>query len=202
MPGYLYRMKAVIELYVSLMPMILAGIANMLWVRVGPRGLRVPLDGGYRWRDGRPIFGPHKTWLGVVGYLGLGLIFTVLWGLINARLPALARHNLFYVGRANTVGFNAVIGLLLGLAYSLFELPNSFLKRRIGIDSGGDARGPRRLIFATLDQADSVIGCVLVLALFYPLGLGRILLYIAIGAATHLVLNALLYLVGLRSSPL
>ena len=35
----------------------------------------------------------------------------------------------------------SVVALLLGLGYSLFELPNSFLKRRLGIEEGKTAKG-------------------------------------------------------------
>ena len=46
-----------------------------------------------------------------------------------------------YATRENTIGYNGIMGLLLGFAYAVFELPNSFIKRRVGITPGKTAEG-------------------------------------------------------------
>ncbi len=194
--------QRVLSWYISLMPILLTGIINMLWVKKGPDALRKALDGERNWRDGRRIFGDNKTWLGFIGYILWAIVLATVWGAIAPVNPGLEQLNLFYVYHENTVAFNLLIGFLLGLAYALFELPNSFLKRRLDISPGKPARGLLKIFFILLDQADSIIGCVLVLALFYPLSLPEALLIILLGAATHIVLNLLLYLVGLRRNPL
>ena len=48
----------------------------------------------------------------------------------------------------------ALLGLLVGTATMLAELPNSFLKRRMGIAPGAQAGGIRGVAFHVLDQID------------------------------------------------
>ena len=42
--------------------------------------------------------------------------------------------------------YNLLIGALLGLFYALFELPNSFLKRRLDIKPGKTIKGKKILV--------------------------------------------------------
>ena len=46
-----------------------------------------------------------------------------------------------YATRENTIGYNGIMGLSLGFVYAVFELPNSFIKRRVGITPGKTAEG-------------------------------------------------------------
>mgnify|MGYP001393277506 CR=1 FL=1 len=92
-------------------------------------------------------------------------------------------------------------GVLLGFGYALFELPNSFLKRRLDITPGKTISGGWKAFFIFLDQADSIFGCALVVWLFYDLGIGLYLLYVLIGALTHIIVNMLLYVCKLRKNP-
>lgn len=191
-------MDAIISLYISLMPAILAGVATSAFCKSGLiDSLRLPMDGGRTLRDGRRIFGEHKTWKGFFGYIVFNAALGVLWGWV-CKSQALSARNLFYALHENSALFNLRIGILEGLAYALFELPNSFMKRRLGIAPGKAPDGFLRGFFIFLDQADSVFGCVLVLCLFYPLSAGMYILYVMLGALTHIVFNMLLYALGVR----
>lgn len=174
----------------------------MVWVRIGPNALRLPLDHGRNFRDGRRVFGENKTYLGLVGYIGISMIFSLLWGLLSSKNLSLASKNYFYEYHKNTIPYNLLIGALLGFAYAIFELPNSFMKRRLGIGAGKSDDGPLKYLFVFIDQADSLIGIALVVWMFYPLGWLRFLTMIFLGAATHLLINALLYIFRLRKSPI
>lgn len=187
-------------MYVTLAPTILAGIFNMIWCKLDVlRFTKVPVDGGRNFTDGRRIFGDNKTWKGIIGYVGLNLIFAVAWGEV-CRAAGLENWNFFYVEHVNSPAYNVLVGILLGLAYSLFELPNSFLKRRLDITPGKTVSGVRKFFFVFLDQADSVFGCALVVWLFYDLGIGRYLLFVLVGAGTHILLNMMLYFMKLRKN--
>jgi hypothetical protein len=70
-----------------------------------------PLDGGRRWRDGRPLFGPTKTWRG----LGSALILT----------PPVAA----------LLGHGWVTGLMVASGAMAGDLLVSFFKRRRGLAS-------------------------------------------------------------------
>ena len=96
--------------------------------------------------------------------------------------------------------FNLLVGVLLGLGYSLLELPNSFIKRRLDIKPGKTLTGFTKVFFIFLDQADSLFGVALVVWIFYPLGILLYLAFIIVGAATHLLLNMMLYFMKLRKN--
>ncbi|MEW6692263.1 MAG: CDP-archaeol synthase [Pseudomonadota bacterium] len=68
-----------------------------------------PLDGGRHFLDGRPLFGPRKTWRGLIAAL-LGAA---------AMAPAL--------------GLGAITGMLLALFSMLGDLGSSFVKRRLAL---------------------------------------------------------------------
>lgn len=194
--------KIILMMYVTLIPVILSGVANMAWCKSisSDKDKEMHLiDKGKNFFDGKRIFGDNKTWEGVIGYIMFNTVFTVLWGLLCGA-AGFEHLDFFYASHKNTVLYNLLIGVLLGIAYALFELPNSFLKRRLGITPGKTISGPLKAFFVFLDQADSLFGCVLVVWCFYDLGLPLYLLYVLIGAATHIIINMLLYFAGLRKN--
>lgn len=161
---------------------------------------QAPMDGGRNWRDGNRLFGANKTWRGAMGMVLCSVIAMVLWGLVGRIFPYLERHNHFYVLHQNTVLFNLFVGSLLGIAYILFELPNSFIKRRLHIAPGKAAYVTSPWKHMWLDQMDSLFGCAIVLWFFYPLGIGLYLGYVFLGAATHLLINVILVKIGWKKS--
>ncbi|MFA5658618.1 MAG: CDP-archaeol synthase [Oscillospiraceae bacterium] len=188
-------------MYITLLPAILAGILNMIWCRLPVlTTINVPIDFRKNFSDGKRIFGDNKTWRGFVGMMLLGCICAVLWGFLCDTNEHLTAHNYFYARYDNTFSYNIIIGLLIGLSYALFELPNSFIKRRLNIVPGKTHSGILKIFFIFFDQADSLFGCVLIICIFYPMTLWFYMLYVFIGAATHIVINTLLYFCGLRKN--
>ena len=191
----------IVKMYITLLPAIIAGILVMVWCKTGlMKSAMKPMDMGKNFRDGKRIFGDNKTWKGFIGYLIFDTISTVIWGIV-CHSSGIDHLNYFYINHENTFLFNLMVGFLLGLGYALFELPNSFLKRRLDITPGKTISGAWRIFFIFLDQADSIFGCALVVWLFYDLGIGLYLLYVLVGALTHIIMNVLLYLCRLRKNP-
>ena len=143
-----------------------------------------PLDGG------TGLFGANKTWRGALvmttGVVAAALLLS-LWDGWWSELPGDVRD-------AGPLG----LGLLLGAGTVLGELPNSFVKRRLGIEPGG--RGG--LLLAIWDQADFVPVIVLLLLPVWAMPLGSALLAFAVVTAIHLVLNVVGYAIGARTSPI
>ncbi len=194
-------MEVIIFMFITLMPAILAGIATMIWCKLSIlKFLNKPIDGGKYLRDGKRIFGDNKTWKGLCGYIVINILFFLLWGFLSQRSEYLQLHNYFYIDYKNTPSYNLLLGVLSGLGYSLFELPNSFLKRRLDIRPGKTISGGWKVFFVFLDQADSVFGCALVVWLFYDIGLLTYIEFILVGAVTHIILNMLLYFLHLRKN--
>lgn len=193
-------LKTVLMMYVTTAPAILSGIMVMVWCKLPIlKALSMPMDFGKNFADGKRIFGDNKTWKGLLGYLLFNTLFSVLWGLL-CKNQAVGSLNYFYQLHENNLPFNLLVGVLMGFGYALFELPNSFLKRRLDITPGKTLKGFMKVFFIFLDQADSVFGCALVVWLFYPLGILKYLLFVVIGAVTHIVFNMLLYFAKLRKN--
>lgn len=189
----------ILKMYMTLLGPIIAGIVNSIFCKLNIlSSLKKPLDFNKK-INGKRIFGDNKTWKGLIGYIILNIIFMVLVGLIYKSCK-IEELNFFYINHNNTILYNILVGFLLGLFYALFELPNSFMKRRLDISPGKTVTGPKKIFFIFLDQADSIIGIVLVVWMFYPLGIKVFLLYILIGAITHLLINMLLYVLHLRKN--
>ena len=195
-------MEWLAQMYITLCPVILAGVLNMVWCKLKfCNFLKKPIDFGKNFFDGKRIFGDNKTFKGFIGMIISGIIFTVLWGIISKNSEILTSYNYFYQNRDNTLPYNLLVGALIGFAYALFELPNSFIKRRLNITPGkNDIRGFKKVFFIFFDQADSIFGCVLVVCIFHPMPLWYYLLYVLVGALTHIIFNMLLYFCHLRKN--
>ena len=195
-------MERLAEMYITLLPIILAGVMNMVWCKIKVCGfLKKPIDFGKDFRDGRRIFGDNKTFKGFIGMILLGIIFSLLWGIISENNAFIYEHNYFYRNYDSSPVYNILTGALSGLAYALFELPNSFIKRRLDITPGkNDVKGFKKVFFIFFDQADSVFGCVLVVCIFCPLPIWYYFVYVIVGALTHIVFNMLLYFCHLRKN--
>jgi len=190
----------ILKMYVTLLVPIIAGIINSIFCKTNALSfLKKPMDFNKNWKDGKRIFGDHKTWKGFFGYIVLNIIISLIFSYIY-KVTKTENLNFFYINHDNTFLYNLLIGFLLGLFYALFELPNSFLKRRLDIKEGKTIKGKKKILFILLDQADSVFGVALVVWMFYPIGLCIYLLYIVIGTVTHLLINMLLYFLHLRKN--
>lgn len=185
-----------LKMYVTMVPVILAGILNMLFVRTPVYSrLKRPIDAGRVLGDGRRLFGDNKTWAGFFGMILAGALAQLLWGRVCLAMPELCY---IYSIHENTPLFNLAAGGAMGLAYMVFELPNSFVKRRLDIPCGKTAQGVKGAVFFVVDQVDSLFGVGLVFAALYPMPLWQYFLYILLGAVTHIAVNSLLYRTKIR----
>lgn len=164
------------------LPLIVSGSLHMVVVRrdLLP-SLKIPL-----WRAG---FGANKTLRGFVVMPVLTLL-----GLALTRL--VARPELFSFDAVNAWW----LGTLLGLSYVLFELPNSFLKRRMGIPPGKQAERNRALFFL-LDHLDSSTGCAIAYALLLRPPFPVLLAFWLLAPGIHIAVNLMLFALRLRKEP-
>lgn len=109
---------------------------------------KVPIDGGKK-LGGKRVFGDSKTWRGVaIAVVGCVATVTLQKHLLADAARAVA---LVDYARVSPLLFGAV----LGTSAMAGELPNSFLKRRLGIEPGRTARRPLlRATFWLWDQVD------------------------------------------------
>lgn len=185
-------------MYITMLPVILAGVLNMLFVRTPFfAGIKRPIDNGRILRDGKRLFGDNKTVAGFIGMTAAGAVSQLLWGFACLNFPDKCY---IYYRFGNTPLFNLAAGAAMGFAYALFELPNSFIKRRLDIPCGKTVGGVRGKVFFLVDQVDSLFGVAAVFALLYPMPVWQYFLYIALGALTHIAVNSLLYALKIRKN--
>ncbi len=149
-------MTLVLQLLWLALPLILSGCVHLLVMRRDwwPQLRRAPLDFGATWR-GRRLFGANKTWRGAVVTIGCTSAFAGLLGWVNAS----ALHLPAAVPYAELHPF--LWGALLGCGYIVGELPNSFIKRQLGIAPGAMGSGTVGRIFWLVDQLDSLAGMLM-----------------------------------------
>jgi CDP-diacylglycerol--serine O-phosphatidyltransferase len=129
----------------------------------------------------RSLFGATKTWRG----------FHFL-PIVNALAVAILSYS-------SPVGESLLLGSVLGLVYMLFELPNSFLKRRLGIASGGMAVR-NRYLFLLLDKTDSAFGVSLAYYFLAGISLLQAGLLFTISSAAHILFSLLLVSLNVKKS--
>jgi len=92
-----------------------------------------PIDGGRKFTDGRPIFGPGKTIRGFLVGLSAGTVFGLLQGTVAGPILSYSLR-----------GFLLALGALGG------DLLGSFIKRRMNLARGAAAPGLDQLGFVVL----------------------------------------------------
>ena len=158
--------------------------------------LRIRLDRGATFR-GRELFGANKTLRGPVA-IGLGA--ALVMGLQATLLHGWAsRAGLELFDYATVNGW--LLGFALGFGAMCAELPNSFVKRQLGIGAGAAGTGWRKWLFYFVDQVDLLLGAWLVLALVAPVKLEWVALSLALVVVVHQLLTTVTYKLGMRASP-
>lgn len=174
-----------VRILVILLPLIAAGVVQGFVIKRNPwPALAVPLDGGRKWR-GRPILGPNKT---VRGVLVMVTATAVASAGVFSLIPPAPVPPYGWVG----------VGILLGLGYTLAELPNSFVKRRLGIAAGGASKRGARVQYLA-DQGDSVLGVVLVVAFVFEFSARALAALVLAGFVVHVLFDLGLHATGVKS---
>jgi CDP-diacylglycerol--serine O-phosphatidyltransferase len=172
------------DIWLLSFPVIFGGVTHMLVVRRDWfRAIKCPIH--------ERTFGASKTWR---GFVFVPIATAIGTGLASAQQCVLVVNGA--QGPFESVNW-LLLGILLGLAYMLAELPNSWIKRRMGVPPGLRPSHYSKL-FLIVDHSDSVLGCVLVYALLTPVDLASILAACLCGPLLHLAVNAALVRAGLR----
>lgn len=188
----------ILNMYITMLPVILGGILNMIFVKTRLyKENKKPIDNYMVLKDGNRLFGDNKTWIGFFSMIVSCVITQLAWGLLSNRVGMNHRNEL-YLHNENTIYFNVLLGALFGFAYMMFELPNSFIKRRIGIKEGRTYKGIIGSIFFVIDQVDSLFGVILVLYFFSDINQREYLGYILLGGITHITVNLILFKLKVR----
>ena len=140
-----YNRGVGINKIITVMPIIFAGILNMLFTKTKFYNKhKRPID-NRRSINNKRILGDNKTWIGFGSMVIISGFTHVIWGYI-LRLLNLESKSDYYVKHDNRITYNLIVGLSNGFIYMISELPNSFIKRRLDIDSGKRANGIKSVL--------------------------------------------------------
>lgn len=175
------------------------GVVHVWWLRWATADLLMrPLDFGLTFR-GRRVFGDNKRLRGV-------LLMPVVAALAFAGLGAMRQDlpDLLSLGMWELSGGRyALLGAAAGCAFMLAELPNSFLKRQLGVAPGGSPdRGWARLICPLLDRVDSSLGVLIVVSLLVPTSAAAWAWVLLLGPLLHALFSASLWWLGVKDRAL
>lgn len=176
----------VLNFFYLIAPILIAGLVHhFVVIRYNLFGfLKVPIDLGVNFGNKR-LFGDSKTLRGFVIMSLTAGIFMYFTSLLLS--PEKIDLNPF------------ILGFLLGLGYSLGELPTSFIKRQFSLEPGRQEKGIKGFLFYVLEQVDSIIGALVIGVLLLPLEIFELVILFTIGAFLHLVLDLLLHFKGYKS---
>ncbi|PIT84102.1 hypothetical protein COU37_04925 [Candidatus Micrarchaeota archaeon CG10_big_fil_rev_8_21_14_0_10_45_29] len=146
-----------------------------------------PIDAGKKFFDKRPIFGKGKTWLGIAGGMGAGLLVAAL----EAYLLPSTQFDIF----GSKPALYLLAGALLSAGALFGDLAGSFIKRRLAIPSGKPS---------FLDQLTFLFGALL---FAFPFGFGmalegaNLIFLIIITYLIHRGANLAAHFIGIKKVP-
>jgi hypothetical protein len=176
---------------------VLAGCAQVAWL-ASPwsRRFALPLDGGRTFR-GRRIFGANKTARGLIVMVPATAAAFVL----VSQVAGHGRPEAAGLWPLSPLGY-ALLGGWAGLGFMLGELPNSFVKRRLGIDPGARATGTAGAIWQfVFDRVDSGLGMLCALSLAVPTPAYTWALVLFVGWAVHWSFSVVLFFLRVKPRP-
>jgi CDP-2,3-bis-(O-geranylgeranyl)-sn-glycerol synthase len=183
-----------------------------------------PIDGGKNWRDGRRVFGDHKTingfikgplFIGIPLSLGLFFLFMGLWPFI-AIIPELGTemgiyelyndvtyYKYYFIGGDFPIGILVLILRIVLCSYgaAFGDLIGSFLKRRFNISSGQPFWLVDQLDFALMAILFTSIPSLILPSIFRLANVQVILFLIILTPSVSILSNTIAYLLDLKDVP-
>jgi CDP-2,3-bis-(O-geranylgeranyl)-sn-glycerol synthase len=150
------------------------------------RGKR-PIDFGRTFR-GKPVFGPGKTWEGLIAGIILAITVASFQRLVFPFIP----WDLSPV-TLDIVAMSPFLGLVIGLGAMVGDLGGSFIKRRLGLERGKP--------FPLLDQLDFIIGMFVFLSFVITVKWEWVVILFILTPVVHLIANGIAYLLRIKKVP-
>ena len=176
-----------------------AGVFHVLWLNSGlSKPFLRPIDCGHQYL-GKPIFGHNKTFGGLMIMPAATALLFALTCELRPVLPEWLRSGMWN----SSINAYLIVGFLSGLAFMLAELPNSFVKRRLGVAPGQVATSPPlRWLFFVIDRCDSSLGALIVITALMPVTAATWLWVLLLGPAAHALFSIWLHALGIKERKL
>ncbi|WP_407462962.1 CDP-2,3-bis-(O-geranylgeranyl)-sn-glycerol synthase [Methanobrevibacter sp.] len=151
-----------------------------------------PIDGGKNYKDGRRLIGNGVTWKGFMNGTILGTCVGLVLGIIGTYfgdLSALTGGVIDLHVYGSIVG-GLILGFLMAFGALFGDLVGSFIKRRMGLQSGQPA--------PFMDQLDFVLGALVFALLMVRISWSLFIIIILLSLILHLGANTIAYLLGIK----
>ena len=151
-----------------------------------------PIDGGKECRDGRRVIGNGVTWKGFQNGTIIGTLVGVVLGIIGTfygDLSVLTGGILDLHVYGSVLG-GLILGFLMAFGALLGDAVGSFIKRRLGLQSGQPA--------PFMDQLDFVIGALVFSLLVVKISWNLFFIIVVLSLVLHLGSNIVAYLLGIK----
>lgn len=178
-----YLILLILQSLYFMLPAYFANMAPDIFKKVNL--LLFPVDFNKTWK-GKPIFGSHKTWG--------GLLYACLAGILTFLLQRyLFKFDFF--NQLSIIDYSSTslfLGFLLGFGAIFGDLIESFLKRRASIEPGKP--------WIPFDQLDFVLGALLFSLIATILPWRYYLIILIISPILHVIFDHLGYYLKIRKS--
>ena len=176
-----------------LLAFVLAGTAQTAWFASPASGLFMqPIDGGLTFR-GRRVFGDNKTLRGFVVMVPAAAAAFAILAMLAGDPAMLGLWPL-------TLRQYLIAGAAAGFGFMAGELPNSFLKRQLGIRPGEAARTRAAgAVHFTIDRFDSGVGMLVALAVLVPVSWATAATVLTVGPFIHWTFSLLMFRLGVKA---
>lgn len=151
-----------------------------------------PIDGGKNYKDGRRLIGNGVTWKGFMNGTILGTCVGVLLGIIGTYFGDLSAltGGIIDLHVYGSVFGGLILGFLMAFGALFGDLVGSFIKRRMGLQSGQPA--------PFMDQLDFVLGALVFALLMVRISWGLFVIIVLLSLILHLGANTIAYLLGIK----
>lgn len=169
--------------------MLPAYVANLSGLAFGGG---TPVDGGKECKDGRRLIGNGVTWKGFINGTILGTIVGGILGIIGSfygDLNVLTSGVIALPVYGSIIG-GLTLGFLMAFGALLGDLVGSFIKRRMGLQSGEPA--------PIMDQLDFVVGALILSLLVVKISWEFFIIIAVLTLILHLGSNMIAYLLGIK----
>ena len=169
--------------------MLPAYVANLSGLAFGGG---TPVDGGKNCSDGRRLIGNGVTWKGFQNGTLIGTCVGLVLGIIGTffgDLSALTGGIIDLHVYGSVLG-GLILGFLMAFGALFGDLVGSFIKRRIGLQSGQPA--------PFMDQLDFVIGALVLALLVVRISWSFFIIIVLLSLVLHLGANIVAYLLGMK----
>ena len=151
-----------------------------------------PIDGGKNYKDGRRLIGNGVTWKGFMNGTILGTCVGVVLGIIGTYfgdLSALTGGVIDLHVYGSVLG-GLILGFLMAFGALFGDLVGSFIKRRMGLQSGQPA--------PFMDLLDFVLGALVFALLMVRISWSLFVIIVLLSLILHLGANTIAYLLGIK----